>query len=156
MINRSIYRELKAAEAFVTMFCALYDPATSVFQYPAAGHNPPIRRSASGTKCVELSIGGMPIGIFPDSEFPNGEFTMDEGDIVVIYTDGIVEAKDRSGSLFGFERLCSVVDRSHGSDAEGIMNAILSELDSYTDGSPQADDITIVVLKKTEGVVLEQ
>ena len=67
-----------------------------------------------------------------------------------------MEPTDKNGSLFGFKRLCSVVDLSHRSDAEDIMNAILSMLDSYTGGYSQADDITIVVLKKTKGVVLEQ
>ena len=147
-INRVLYPDLKTTQSFVTMFGALYDPETSVFQYSNAGHNPPLFRPASAPECRELDIGGTPVGIFSDSEFPNGEFLMRKGDIVVIYTDGVVEATDENDILFGFERLCGVVDRNHSSDAEDVKSTILSEVDSYADGSSQADDITIVVLKK--------
>lgn len=148
MINQAVYPDLKATEAFVTVFNALYDPATSVFQYSSAGHNPPLFRPASAPGCKKLDIGGTPVGMFPDSEFPSGEFHMSEGDIIVIYTDGVVEAVDGNDTPFGFERLCSLVDQNHGPDAEDVKNAILSEVNSHTDGSPQADDTTVVVLKK--------
>jgi sigma-B regulation protein RsbU (phosphoserine phosphatase) len=71
-----------------------------------------------------------------------------EGDIIVIYTDGVVEAVDRNDTPFGFDRLCSLVSQNHDPNAEDVKNAILSELNSHTGGSPQADDTTIVVLKK--------
>ena len=148
MINQAIHQDLKATESFVTMFNALYDPATSSFRYSNAGHNPPISRPASAQECRKLDIGGIPVGIFPDSSFHSSEFLMREGDIVVIYTDGIVEARDRNDRLFGFERLCHIVNQNHDLDAEDVKNAILSEVDSYTGGSAQDDDITIVVLKK--------
>ena len=63
---------------------------------------------------------------------------MQKGDIIVIYTDGVVEAENGNEELFGFERLCNVIDENRGSDAEDIKDAILSEVDSYTDGSPLA------------------
>ena len=148
MINRTVYPDLKAAEAFMTMFNALYDPATSMFRYSSAGHNPPFLRSASAPVCKELDIGGPPVGMFPDSEFPGDEFLMRQGDIAVIYTDGVVEATDANNELFGIERLCSLINQHCNSDAEEVKNAILSEVDLHTGSSPQADDITVVVLKK--------
>jgi serine phosphatase RsbU (regulator of sigma subunit) len=148
MINQAVYPDLKTAEAFVTMFSALYDPETSIFQYSNAGHNPPLFRPALAPRCTELDVGNAPVGIFPDPEFPSGEFLMREGDVIVIYTDGVVEATDGNDNLFGVGRLCGLVEQNHRLDAEGIKSAILSEVDSHTDGSPQADDITLVVLKK--------
>jgi serine phosphatase RsbU (regulator of sigma subunit) len=73
---------------------------------------------------------------------------MREGDVVVIYTDGIVEAADKNDKLFGLEKLCSLVERNHEFDAEDIRNLILAEVDSHTSGSSQTDDITVVVLKR--------
>jgi len=148
MINQAVYPDLKATEAFVTVFNALYDPSTSVFQYSNAGHNPPLFRPASAPGCRKLDIGGTPIGMFPDSEFPDDGIPMSEGDIIVIYTDGVVEAVDGNNTPFGLERLCSLMNQNHDPDAEDVKNAILSEVNSYTGGSPQADDTTIVVLKK--------
>lgn len=148
MINRTIHPDMRATKSFVTMFNALYDPAASVFRYSNAGHNPPIFRPASASQCRQLDVGGTPVGMFPDSGFPSDEFLMQEGDIIVIYTDGVVEATDKNSNLFGFERLCSLVDQHRDSDAEEIKNAILSEVDSYTSGSLQADDITLMVLEK--------
>ena len=147
-ISRAVYSDLKATEAFVTAFTAVYDPSTSFFRYSNAGHNPPIFRPRLATKCAELHVGNTPIGIFPETSFPNGELLMREGDVIVIYTDGVVEARDRNDKLFGSEKLCALVEQSHTLNAEGIKDAILSELDSYTGGLPQADDITLVVLKK--------
>jgi sigma-B regulation protein RsbU (phosphoserine phosphatase) len=95
MVNRSVYVDLRAAGAFVTMFSALYDPATSIFQYSNAGHNPPIFRPALLPKCKNLDVGGLPVGIFQNLEFKSDEFHIQDGDVIIIYTDGIVEATDK-------------------------------------------------------------
>ena len=146
--NRAVYPDLKATESFVTAFAALYDPSTSLFQYSNAGHNPPIFHSRSATKCEELHIGNTPIGVFPKTNFPSGELLMQEGDVIVIYTDGVVEARDGNNKLFGFKKLCDLIEQNHTLNAEGIKDAILSAVDSYTGGLPQADDITLVALRK--------
>ena len=147
-INQAVYPDLEANAAFVTMFCAVYDQVTALFRYSNAGHNPPILRPKEFVECRELDIGNTPVGIFPDTSFPSGEFLMQEGDVIVIYTDGVVEAEDASGELFGYEKLCTLVEQKHESDAETIKNAILSEVESHTSSSPQTDDITVMVLKK--------
>ena len=148
MINQVVYPDMKATSAFVTMFNALYDPMTSIFQYSNAGHNPPIYRPSVHTECRTLDVGGTLVGIFPDSKFSYDELFIRKDDIIVIYTDGVVDAEDKNGTPFGFERLCSLIDQNHRLDAEGIKNVILSELDTYTSDSSHNDDITIMVLKK--------
>jgi len=148
MVNRSVYQDMRAAGAFVTMFSALYDPTTSIFKYSNAGHHPPIFRTALTPKCRDLDVGGFPLGIFPNSEYKGDEFIMQDGDIIVIYTDGIVEAQNRDGSSFGLERLCDIVNQNHDYTAEDIKDIILSDLNLYTGGVSYTDDVTIVVLKK--------
>jgi len=148
MVNRSVYADLKSAEAFVTMFSALYDPATSTFKYSNAGHHPPIFRPALTPECKNLDVRGFPVGIFPNSEYKGDEFVMQDGDIVVIYTDGIVEAQSKDDSYFGLKSLYNVVDRNHDSTAEDIKNAILSDLTFSLVELHLLMTFTIVVLKK--------
>jgi len=147
-INRAMYPDLSATGSFVTMFGAIYNPETSVFRYTNAGHYPPSFCPASVAEHKELDVGGLPVGVLSDARFPSAEVSMRKGDIIVIYTDGVVEAENGKEELFGFERLCNIIDGNRDSDAEDIKDAILSEVDSYIDGSPLADDTTLVVLKK--------
>ncbi len=148
-INRAMYQDLRATESFITMFGAIYDPETSTFRYSSAGHSPAIFCQASETEDSMLDVGGLPVGILPDSNFPSDEVLMRKGDIIVMYTDGVVEAEDGNGHLFGVQGLCDVIDQHRSSDAEVIKDAIRSEVSSHTNGSPVADDTTLVVLKKT-------
>jgi sigma-B regulation protein RsbU (phosphoserine phosphatase) len=147
-INRAMYQDLRATESFITMFGAIYDPETSIFRYSSAGHSPAIFCQASETEDRMLDMGGLPVGILPDSDFPGDQVLMREGDIIVMYTDGVAEAANENGDLFGVECLCNIIEQHRSSDAEVIKDAILSELDSHTNGSPLADDTTLVVLKK--------
>ncbi len=147
-INKAMYQDLRVTESFITMFGAIYDPETSTFRYSSAGHSPAIFCQASETEDRMLDVGGLPVGILPDPNFPSDEVLMREDDIIVMYTDGVVEAAGENGDLFGVEGLCDVIDQNRSSDAEVIKEAILSEVDSHTNGSPLADDTTIVVLKK--------
>jgi sigma-B regulation protein RsbU (phosphoserine phosphatase) len=148
IINRIVYPDLKAAQAFITMFCALYDPQTSSFKYSNAGHNHPLLYPANVGRCMPLEIGGIPVGMFPDSKFRSDEVILKENDVIVMYTDGVVEARGKENIEFGIDRLCEIINQSHISDPNIIADTILSELKNYT-GSPSfADDVTIVVLKK--------
>lgn len=148
MINRVVYPDLKANEAFITMFCALYDPETSNFKYSNAGHNPPILHPASSESCVQLEIGGIPVGMFPDAEFHSGEVILKENDVVVMYTDGVVEARGKDKIEFGIDRLCDVINQNQGFEPNDIANAILSDVNRHTGSSSLDDDLTIVILKK--------
>ncbi len=147
-INTTMYSDLKATESFITMFGATYDPGTSVFRYSSAGHNPAIFCQASEPEQRILDVGGLPVGILADGQYPSGEVLMRKNDIIVMYTDGAVEAEGDGDRQFGLPRLCDIVDQNRDSDADGVKDAILSELLLHTNGSALSDDTTIVVLKK--------
>jgi sigma-B regulation protein RsbU (phosphoserine phosphatase) len=148
MINRTVYPDLHATGAFITMFCALYDPGTANFKYCNAGHNPPILHRISDSDCVQMSIGGIPVGMFPDTEFHSDEVILRKNDLVVMYTDGVVEAINKNDVEFGFKRLCEIININHKLDPENITKEIMSEIASHTGNSSFADDVTIVILKK--------
>jgi len=147
-INRAMYADLEITQAFVTAFAAIYDPKTSVLRYSSAGHNPPIFCSVSTSAHQILDVGGFPLGISLDAEFPSAEVAVQKDDVVIIYTDGVVEAEDANNELFGLERLCDLVEQHLNSSPEDIKSVILGAIDTYTNSSPPNDDTTIVVLKK--------
>ena len=131
---------------FVTAFYAIWDPATRVLAYASAGHPPPRLRRADGT--VEPLDGehGLPLGIVDDEAFPNNRRPLAPGDAVVLYTDGITEARDRPGELFETERL-DAAGRPAGGDAADTLRAVLSAVEAFTDGQPPGDDRTLMVAK---------
>ena len=148
MINHAIYDDMQAAQAFVTMFVAFYDSDSSILQYSSAGHNPALIYTPVAKYCRELDVGGPPIGLFPDSEFPSDDLYLNSGDLMVIYTDGIVESVNDKNELFGTERFCNIIYRNRNLNAEDIKDKILEGLNDYTAGNPQSDDITMVIMRR--------
>jgi sigma-B regulation protein RsbU (phosphoserine phosphatase) len=148
-INRIIHPDLRATESFITMFCALYDKETSNFKYCNAGHNPPILHTGNNRGCAQLEIGGIPVGMFPDAEYHSAEFILHENDLVVMYTDGVTEARDKKNVEFGYEGLCEVINQCHDKNPKDIVEEIMSAIIQYSGSSSLSDDVTIVILKKT-------
>jgi serine phosphatase RsbU (regulator of sigma subunit) len=147
-INRIVHPDLKATESFITMFCALYDKETSNFRYCNAGHNPPILHS-NNKGCIQLEIGGIPISMLPDAEYHSAEFILHKNDLIVMYTDGVTEARDKKNVEFGYEGLCEVINQCHDKNPKDIVEEIMSAIIQYSGSSSLSDDVTIVILKKT-------
>jgi sigma-B regulation protein RsbU (phosphoserine phosphatase) len=136
-------------EIFVTAFYGIYDPARRLFSYSCAGHNPPqLRRCSIGHVDSIEDVGGPPLGLFEDVEYPQATLTVRPGDILVLYTDGIVEAMNARHEQFGLERLNRVLARCD-LGASGMCSAILSEIGNFTGGTPAHDDRTLLVAKVT-------
>jgi sigma-B regulation protein RsbU (phosphoserine phosphatase) len=148
MINHAIYDDMQLTQAFVTMFVAFYDPDNSTLHYSSAGHNPALFHTPKAVYCRELDVGGPPIGLFPNSEFPSEELPLNSGDLIAIYTDGIVEAVNDKKELFGVERFCNIIYKNRDLDVERIREKILAGLNSYTMDIPQSDDITMVIMRR--------
>jgi len=106
---------------------------------------PPLVRRASG-ELVELSSSNFPVGMFPEAEFTAERVTLQAGDFLVIYTDGVSEAKNLDDEMFEHERLSALMRGFSGATAEDLAEAVRSGVRDFTGGAPQADDITMVVL----------
>jgi sigma-B regulation protein RsbU (phosphoserine phosphatase) len=134
-------------DTFVTAFYGIYDPARRALTYASAGHNPPRLKRCDDSAVEELnSVGGPPLGLFEDLRHEQATIDLRSGDRLVIYTDGITEAADASGRLFGLDRL----DRAIAScepDADGLLRSILGTLEAFTGGEPPSDDCTLLVAK---------
>jgi serine phosphatase RsbU (regulator of sigma subunit)/pSer/pThr/pTyr-binding forkhead associated (FHA) protein len=132
---------------FVTLFYAELDPQTGALSFINAGHNPPLIVHAAGT-IENLSSGGLPLGILPNSPYREGRTQLQPGDVLVIYSDGVSEAVNPQGEEFGAPRLHSVVGLNLERSAAGIRDRIESALTKFAQGTPAADDITLVIVKR--------
>jgi len=132
---------------FVTLFFAELDPESGALSFLNAGHNPPLIVHAAGT-VEQLSSGGLPLGIKGDAEYREGRTHLKPGDVLVIYSDGVTEAASPNGEEFGPTRLYEVVSRNVDASAAGIRDRIESALTKFSQGTPAADDITLVIVKR--------
>lgn len=132
---------------FVTLFYAELDPKSGSLAFVNAGHNPPIIVHESGT-VEQLSSGGLPLGIIPDTDYREGRTQLQPGDVLVIYSDGVSEAINPGGEEFGPDRLCHVVSENLNATAAGIRDRIESALTTFVQGTPANDDITLVIVKR--------
>lgn len=96
----------------------------------------------------QLASGGLPLGIMPNADFREGRTQLYPGDVLVIYSDGVSEATNPSGEEFGPTRLYEVVARNLDGSAAGIRDRIESALTKFCQGTPAADDITLVICKR--------
>jgi serine phosphatase RsbU (regulator of sigma subunit) len=132
---------------FVTCFYAILDSKSGRLSYANAGHDLPYVRRGGGD-AEELRARGMPLGLMPGMSYEEKEIELDVGEGVFFYSDGLVEAHDPKGEMFGFPRLRALVadHREEGS----LGNFLLEELYSFTrEGWEQEDDITLVMLQRS-------
>jgi len=134
-------------EAFVTAFYGTYDPVRRELTYASAGHNPPrLKRCEDGSIISLDNVGNLPLGVFADQEYEQFTQVLRPGDQIVFYTDGITEATNPAGEMFGLQRLDQVLENCHLS-ANGLIEEVLGALEQFTAGRPAADDRTILVAK---------
>ncbi len=145
-VNRYLVESIPP-NRFVTLFYAELDSKTGSLAFLNAGHNPPLIVHAGGTM-EQLASGGLPLGIMSDAEFREGGTQLRPGDVLVIYSDGVSEAVNANGEEFGPTRLYEVVARNLDASAGGIRDRIESALTKFCQGTPAADDITLVIVKR--------
>jgi serine phosphatase RsbU (regulator of sigma subunit) len=131
---------------FVTCFYAILDPKSGTLSYANAGHDLPyLHRNG---EAEELRARGMPLGLMPGMSYEEGEDSLGEGGCVLFYSDGLVEAHDPKGEMFGFPRLRRLV-AEHGEERT-LVDFLMGELSSFTgEGWEQEDDITLLALRNS-------
>jgi serine phosphatase RsbU (regulator of sigma subunit) len=151
-VNRLVHESSPTA-FFASLFYAEYEPWSRMLQYVNAGHNPPIivRPQMGSCEVFQLRAEAVPIGMFADTQFAATKFQLATDDILVAYTDGITEAANTSGELWGLERLESLLRSSSRRAPNEIIERILAEVSDFANGEPQHDDATLVVMKVLEG-----
>ncbi|MGI8656749.1 MAG: SpoIIE family protein phosphatase [Pyrinomonadaceae bacterium] len=148
-VNRYLAANIPS-NRFVTLFYAELDPQNGALSFLNAGHNPPLIVRAAGTM-EQLDSGGLPLGIMPDARFSEGRTQLQPGDALVIYSDGVSESTDPHGEEFGATRLYEAVAGNLAATASGLRDCIESAITKFAQGTPSADDITLVIVKRQSG-----
>ncbi len=146
-LNRLLYEDLTRAELFITMFYAKYNADTRQLIYANAGHNPPMIYPGEKASCRELDADGLILGVKQDVIFEERNIQLNRGDMVLFYTDGITEAQNDRGELFGAERLCGILAEGYQGTPETIIETILRKVVIHSGGASLEDDISMVVMK---------
>ena len=131
---------------FITAFLAEYEPATRTLTYINAGHNQPLLRRTSGL-IERLDMGGLPFGIEADAIYQAGAVTLEAGDWLVVFTDGVVEAVNEADREYGEERLISIVNAGADTSPANMLSRTMADLDLFVGNTPQHDDITCLLIK---------
>jgi phosphoserine phosphatase RsbU/P len=131
---------------FTTAFFADFNPATRALSYIRAGHNVPILRRAAGD-LQRLEEGGLPLGINPGASYPTGSTTLAPGDLLLIYTDGVIEAVNEHDQEFGEARLLDVLRATPPESAAATLQRFTSAVEAFAGTARQHDDITWLIFR---------
>jgi sigma-B regulation protein RsbU (phosphoserine phosphatase) len=132
---------------FVTVFCAIYDPQSHELTYASAGHPPPIRVHENRADFLALKP-GMVAGVFPGLTAETQSVTLQPGDAIIMYTDGVNEAFDAGGEMFGDERLRQNLDQTGLTHANDLTTRLLNAVRQHAGEHPQSDDIAILSVRR--------
>lgn len=134
---------------FVTLFYGVLEIETGRLSYCNAGHNPPYYVPAAAEKALQpLALTGIPLGVESSAEWQAGELSLQPGDLLALYTDGLTEAQNEQGGYFGEAPLEARLRRSRGGAAREVLQAIYADLVQFVGQARQADDITLLVLRR--------
>jgi phosphoserine phosphatase RsbU/P len=143
-LNSQIFN-YTAANKFASFFYALYNDAQQTLTYCNAGHNPPLY--FSGDEVKRLNTGGTVVGIFADSKYDQETIQLSSGDLLVAYTDGIVESINEHGEEFGENRLIQAIQESRNLSATRIKDLVVEKVLAWTFAEERGDDMTLIVAR---------
>lgn len=152
MVNKYIKRHVKKA-MFMTMLLLCWDEKNQRMTHVGAGHEHIIVYRADTGDCEAVMSGGVAIGMVPDNSklIKETEITLNNGDFMVLYSDGITEARNKNGDMYGLDRLkTAVAEYATRYSADGVNHHIAMDLASFTEGHSQDDDMTLIVIKRDD------
>jgi phosphoserine phosphatase RsbU/P len=145
-MNRYACGNSQNGRRFTTAFIAEYDPASRRLIYVNAGHNDPILRRQAGL-IERLGTGGLPLGILEDAQYQSGEVTLQPGDWLAIFTDGVIEAENSQQQEYSEPRFITMLHSGAMLSPEMLLKSVMVDLDRFVGDAPQHDDITCMLLR---------
>ncbi len=146
-INRDLYSDLDQAEVFITLFIAQLNLSEGSVQYASAGHGEALIWRFYENEIQALEATGLPVGIFPDETYSEHNIAMRPGDVLLIYSDGVTDATNSAEEQFGLDRLNAIICQTGALSAPEITAEIVSQVQAFSGGQEQDDDISILVIK---------
>jgi sigma-B regulation protein RsbU (phosphoserine phosphatase) len=141
----NLIAETTDANLFVTSFTCWLDLQKMLLSYVNAGHNSPV--ILRGDEIIKLEEGSVPVGLFPEIAYKVDEIEVKPGDFLVLYTDGIVEAENPEGEQYSLDRLTGFLKSNREHEAEVIKEALVTELQGFTNRNSFDDDVTFILVK---------
>lgn len=145
-LNRYACTNSQSGRRFTTAFLGEYEPESRTLEYVNAGHNNPILLRPSG-QVERLGTGGMPLGILGDAGFTSARVTLNPGDWLVAFTDGVIEAENPHQHEYGEDRLLTVLRWGSAMPPATLLQSLLADIDRFVENAPQHDDITCVLIR---------
>lgn len=145
-LNRFFYEDLTRAELFITMFYLNFDPRSRRIIYSNAGHNPPLVFRSGSKSCDWLDAEGLILGVRREVVFAEDKGELRPGDVILLYTDGIIEAHNDQGEMFGTERLCGLLQSNHQRTPDDLIRYILDQVRLFTGVQNFSDDVSMIVM----------
>ncbi|HKE01603.1 MAG TPA: GAF domain-containing SpoIIE family protein phosphatase [Planctomycetota bacterium] len=145
-LNRDLRSEMEEG-MFQTLFVAVIDARAGTLRYVNAGHPPPMLRRAAGGAFTALARTGVALGFLDEPYAPSGTVELARGDVLVAFSDGLVEARRSDGELFGEQRLRDAIGRAAASSADAIVRTLIDETKRFGGGRAE-DDLTVVALRR--------
>jgi serine phosphatase RsbU (regulator of sigma subunit) len=147
LLNHYIADTHGKSHMFATLFLGVLEPGSGSLGYLNAGHEPPVLLSADGT-IGRLPVTGPAIGLLPGLEFGTGTAQLEPGATLLVHTDGVTEGRNEAGAFYGEERLLVRVGASATLAPDAFLGAILGDVDVFSKGMDQADDITMLAVRR--------
>jgi sigma-B regulation protein RsbU (phosphoserine phosphatase) len=143
-VNVLVY-EASASNRYATFFFAAYDPRTRRLECVNAGHNPPVL--LRNGQVIRLEAGGPVVGLLPLAPYLEQALTLEPGDLLLLYTDGISESMTHADEEWGEDRMIAAASEVRSKNAAEVLHALFAACDKFTAGAPQHDDMTMLILK---------
>ena len=143
-VNEILFRSSSAAR-YATMFLGFFDAATRQLVYSNAGHHPPLLLGANGAQL--LKAGGLPIGLFPEATFEEGHQSLASGDLLMLFTDGVIEQPNDASEEYGEVRLTGLLREHRERALSEIVDRVLGDLEQWSQGTEAHDDVTLVLAR---------
>ncbi len=147
-LNRAVHDKI-GKRMFTALCVLLLDPGSRELTFANAGLCEPLRRTASGVELLSSSGATLPLGALRDTTYRSRTVTLAPGEVVVVFSDGIPEARGHSGGAYGYERPAELLARAQvaSMSAARIRDALIADVRRFAGGSRQSDDVTVVVIK---------
>jgi sigma-B regulation protein RsbU (phosphoserine phosphatase) len=145
-MNRVLRRQTEEG-VYVTVFYGILHTGTGEVDYAIGGHNPPYVVRSSGEVAELAEPAGPLVGLLRDLAYETGRITLQPGDSIFLYTDGVTEAEDPEQKFFGERRLRELLHVTGSAGPEATVQAVLAEVERFAAGAPRSDDITTLALR---------
>jgi sigma-B regulation protein RsbU (phosphoserine phosphatase) len=148
VLNNFLFEDLDKSDYFITLFYLQYDIITHQLSFANAGHPPPLLLSPLQSECKQLDAEGLILGVNKNVVFEEKVITLSEGGVILLYTDGLIEAENADGEFFGLKRVNDILIQHAQHPPQAIIETLLEQLKQFCRCEAFTDDITLMVFKR--------